>query len=153
MPRFATFHVEFLEPPKEHDQDKDELSFVTPSSRKPNPWISAGAIVFQSPGAAVSRWEPYVPISTAYTHLLLIHFSQNHPFKVRYCRNREDLQPDDFEGDVEHVKVEWILFQASALSDANQNNENRQIRELRKHNTLHCAFSFSLAIIFLLHYR
>jgi len=37
VPRFATFHVEFLEPPKEHDQDKDELSFVTPSSRKPYP--------------------------------------------------------------------------------------------------------------------
>ncbi|KAG5087406.1 hypothetical protein JHK86_000018 [Glycine max] len=37
LPCFATFHVEFLEPPKEHDQDKDELAFATPPTRESNP--------------------------------------------------------------------------------------------------------------------
>ena len=66
VPCFATFHVEFLESPKEHDQDKDELSTITPSTWKSNPWIFAHTIAFQLSSAAVTHWEPHVPISTAH---------------------------------------------------------------------------------------
>jgi len=37
VPGFASIHIEFLEPPKEHDQNKDKLSFCTPLTRKSNP--------------------------------------------------------------------------------------------------------------------
>jgi len=37
VPGFATFHVEFFEPPKEHDQDKDKLAFATPPTGESNP--------------------------------------------------------------------------------------------------------------------
>jgi len=50
---------------------------------------------------------------------------------LRKWYREEGSLPDDFEGDVEDIKVEGILFQAFSLSDANQNNEYGQVWELR----------------------
>ena len=97
VPCFATFHVEFLEPPKEHDQDKDELSTIAPSTWKSNPWIFAHTIVFQLSFAAVSHWEPHVPISTAHVshNIYLTQFAWIQHIAEREKRKEGSL-PDDF---------------------------------------------------------